>query len=100
MRILMGYPWPGNVRELKSAIECALISCKNSVIQVEDLPPELIGPPTFQPSLSDQPLDDRERFMAALKNSNGNRTNAARLLGVSRATFYRRLADLNLNLDS
>jgi DNA-binding NtrC family response regulator len=99
LRVLMGYPWPGNVRELKSAIECALISCKNSVIQIEDLPSEILGPVPIHMPMSDQPMDERERLLAALKSSHGNRTTAARMLGISRATFYRRLTELNINPD-
>src|SRR4029453_235205 len=42
MRLLLEYPWPGKIRELRNAIEFAMICCRGSVIQPEDLPPELV----------------------------------------------------------
>ncbi len=103
MHALKIYDWPGNVRELKSAIECAVISCKDTIIQVEDLPPEVVEPNVSQslliPSaLTNAPQDERGRLVAAIESAKGNRTLAARLLGISRATLYRRLAELDLPL--
>jgi DNA-binding NtrC family response regulator len=95
LRLLMDYEWPGNVRELRSAIEFTLIHCAGSVIQPEDLPPEIFSAPD---SLAGDPLpDERSRFLEALQRSRGNRALAARLLGISRATLYRRLADLKID---
>ncbi|MGI9067642.1 MAG: sigma 54-interacting transcriptional regulator [Pyrinomonadaceae bacterium] len=101
MRRLLEYTWPGNVRELKSAIEFAVIRCKGFVVQGEDLPMELLEsnylqtlPDNVPPS--PQPPDERQRLLAALENARGNRTVAAHLLGISRATLYRRLANLNI----
>ena len=97
LRLLSEYDWPGNVRELKSAIEFAVIGCTSGVVQEEDLPPEV------HPSLegldaisSASTTDEKTRLEQALVRAGGNRAKAARLLGVSRATFYRRLADLNI----
>lgn len=97
MEILIGYDWPGNVRELKSAMEFAVIRCRGSVIQVEDLPPEILDSANPQTHSDKIYQDDREHLLAALDNASGNRTIAARLLGMSRATFYRRLRDLNIS---
>jgi PAS domain S-box-containing protein len=96
-RLLSEYPWPGNVRELKSAIEFAVIQCRGAVIEVEDLPPEIRSPHEREASTVLNPLtDERAKFVDALARAGGNRALAARLLGVSRATFYRRLADLKI----
>jgi PAS domain S-box-containing protein len=95
LRLLMDYDWPGNVRELRSAIEFTLIHCAGNVIQTEDLPPEVFPPGEAVPA--DAPLDERSRFLQALDRSRGNRALAARLLGISRATLYRRLADLKID---
>jgi DNA-binding NtrC family response regulator len=105
MRYLQDYHWPGNVRELKNTIEYALIHCQKSVIQPEDLPPEIqIAVSNISESLeikSKTPLqtvdieieeDEKTRLYNALKEAGGNRSRAAQLLGMSRATFYRRLA--------
>ena len=86
MALLDAYPWPGNVRELKSAVEHAVIRCRGSVIQSEDLPPE-IAPEG----------DEKTRILAALERVEGNRSRAARVLGISRATFYRRLKELDID---
>lgn len=95
MRWLVDYEWPGNVRELRSAIEFTVIHCTGAAIQADDLPPEI-----FQPAdviAGDPLLDEKSRFLQALDRSRGNRSLAARLLGISRATLYRRLADLKIN---
>jgi PAS domain S-box-containing protein len=98
VRLLMAHPWPGNVRELRSAIEFAVIHCGDAVIQPDDLPPEIVEPAAFARSIPGDPLsDEKARFLDALNRSRGNRALAARLLGISRATLYRRLADLNIN---
>ena len=94
MQKMLRHDWPGNVRELQSAIESACIGCKGSVIQTEDLPPEL-SDPVLPPSVSASAEEDAEsRLLAALQAAKGSRTTAARLLGISRATLYRRLREL------
>jgi transcriptional regulator of acetoin/glycerol metabolism len=62
------------------------------VIQPDDLPPEIFQPGDFESSIPGDPLaDEKTRFLQALQRSRGNRALAARLLGISRATLYRRL---------
>jgi PAS domain S-box-containing protein len=99
LRLLMSHAWPGNVRELKSAMEFAVISCKGKEILPVDLPPEITGDsvassPSVWIPLTEQ--DEKARLLAALSEAKGNRTEAAKRLGVSRATFYRRLVELNI----
>jgi len=98
LRFLMDYDWPGNVRELRSAIEFTLIHCAGTVIQADDLPPEVFPMADVIPG--DPLMDERSRFLQALDRSRGNRAQAARLLGISRATLYRRLADLKIDPES
>lgn len=96
--LLTDYDWPGNVRELRSAIEFAVIRCTGAVIQPDDLPPEILQTADFDSSIPGDPLtDEKARFLQALERSRGNRAMAARLLGISRATLYRRLADLKIS---
>ncbi len=98
LRLLMGYPWPGNVRELRSAIEFAVIRCRGTVVQDDDLPPEIFEPADIGGALRDDPLnDEKARLVDALGRSRGNRARAARLLGISWDTLYRRLSDLKIN---
>ena len=94
MRIV-AYEWPGNIRELRSVIDYVTIRCKGPIAEVGDLPSELLElfPPPPKPKQATRELDDEsERLLAALESCNGNRTRAARVLGISRATLYRRLA--------
>jgi DNA-binding NtrC family response regulator len=96
MGILMTYPWPGNVRELRNALEFAVICARGSVLRPEDLPPEVLEIRAEGPAL--EPVaDERTRIVTALERGHGNRTRAAELLGISRATLYRRLRELGLD---
>jgi PAS domain S-box-containing protein len=98
MDCLLSYLWPGNVRELRSAIEAAVIQCRGTVIQPGDLPPEIFGRlANIQPGSAITGTDDRQRLLQALKQTSGNRAAAARLLGISRPTLYRRLKELGLD---
>jgi PAS domain S-box-containing protein len=99
LRLLSDYSWPGNVRELRSAIEFAVIRCKGTAIHSGDLPPEITQTAGSSAGAGDATVDEEARFRAALDRSRGNRALAARLLGISRATLYRRLADLKINSD-
>jgi len=97
MRALMDHEWPGNVRELRSAIEFAVIRCKGSVLEATDLPAEIndaLGAPLAW--ASEGAATETQRILAALEAAKGNRVAAARLLGISRATLYRRMAELNI----
>lgn len=93
MQCLLRYRWPGNVRELKSAIDFAVIHCPTSLIQIRDLPPELTEPGSPIPEPA---THERDTIIRTLDQVKGNRAAAARLLGISRATFYRRLNELEI----
>ena len=93
LRALLDYDWPGNVRELRSAIEFAVIRCKGKVVQLGDLPPEL-GPSRREVLEGPYHPGDWDAIRQALEQAHGNRSEAAKLLGVSRATFYRHMARL------
>lgn len=100
MHRLMTYNWPGNVRELRSAMEFAAIRCGGSVIQLIDLPSEIYESSngnSNQYSIR-EPIVQQEkgRLIKALEKARGNRSEAARILGISRATFYRRLAEFDI----
>ncbi|GEM_PF-465122 len=97
IHVLMTYPWPGNVRELKSAIEWAAVRCKGTIIQIGDLPAKLGGTPPPNSSVDDGRRDESRRILEALEQSGGQRAAAARRLGISRSTLYRRLKRLGLS---
>jgi sigma-54 dependent transcriptional regulator, acetoin dehydrogenase operon transcriptional activator AcoR len=92
MAAMMDYSWPGNVRELQGAIRFALIKSRGDLIQPEDLPIELKPRPDSSVPGPSKKLNP-EKVKSALKQSGGNRTKAAGLLGVGRATLYRFFED-------
>lgn len=98
LQLLLIYSWPGNVRELRNALEFAVIRCSASVIQPADLPPEIQTASLHDHASADDqsPQDERGLILAALELAGGNRKEAASLLGVSRATLYRRLSEYHL----
>lgn len=94
---LTHYDWPGNVRELRSAIEHAVMNCRGTRIGIADLPPELLEADLSpQTSVVGGIVSERDRIMSALERTAGNRVRAARLLGIGRATLYRRLAEFKI----
>jgi transcriptional regulator with PAS, ATPase and Fis domain len=111
LAIFSGYYWPGNVRELKNIVERAVILCKGDTIELEHLPEQMVrevqddaSPP---PSTSPSALlaTDRERVIANfekkellqyLKKAGGNVSEASRLSGVPRRTFYRKMQKYGL----
>jgi PAS domain S-box-containing protein len=102
LQCLMNYDWPGNVRELKACVDYAVIHSKGDRINPQDLPPEFSRVPASA-AIEPEPVaaveDERDRILAALEKTRGNRQQAAKLLGISRATFYRRLAELGVSPD-
>lgn len=102
MQCLMNYDWPGNVRELKACVDYAVIHSKGERINLQDLPPEFsrsAAAAVAEPEPMAAAEDERGRILAALNKTRGNRLQAARMLGISRATFYRRLSELDISLD-
>jgi DNA-binding NtrC family response regulator len=94
--ILRGYDWPGNVRQLRNVIERAVALSKNHSLDLRDLPEELNQvSKTLQTSDSRKTLKEVE-FLAirdALEKCNGNKSKAAKILGISRKALYKRLSD-------
>ncbi len=91
LQALVQYSFPGNVRELAALVEAAVIRAREAVISKDDLPENLVL------GISEQiTLDEKQRIATALKQCRGNRSEAARILGMSRATFYRRLDEYRM----
>ena len=89
---ILRHPWPGNVRELRSAFEYALVACKTDMIEPRDLPLESFGQPAvcLPGEVAGGSLDEikRERLRKALEEAGGNRSEAARILGISRTSVW------------
>jgi two-component system response regulator HydG len=88
------YSWPGNVRELRNAIEYAFVLCQSGAIGVTHLPSKIVSASeAVAPECRLDPgcLDERARLIQVLREAAGNQSEAARLLGVSRVTVWKRL---------
>ncbi len=95
-QLLLQYPWPGNVRELRTAIEHAVVLSRGEKIAARDLPASVRAErPVVAPAAAPNALTLREAeqqvIERALKETGGNRTLAARKIGMSRRTFHRKL---------
>jgi Response regulator containing CheY-like receiver, AAA-type ATPase, and DNA-binding domains len=95
IELFMRHNWPGNVRELEHTIEHAAILCPSTIISVKDLPQDFCSTALhIRHSYSPDILPDRKiTIEEALVKSEGNKAKAARLLGVSRSTIYRKLQE-------
>ncbi len=94
-QILQNWPWPGNVRELEHVLEYSAILCSGTLIRAEHLPGEFTAGGQKNGSNAEQ--DEATRVRRALEMARGNKSEAARALGVSRRTIYRRIAELGLD---
>jgi two-component system response regulator HydG len=109
---LMDYCWPGNVRELENTIEHAYVTCQGNEIGLFDLPPELrrsefraaecAGRVKEQPqpaSAAASPAITREQLLAMLHNCNWKKAEAARRLGLNRATIWRKMKQWGIPME-
>ena len=121
LETLKAYDWPGNVRELENVIERAVVLADRDIVTVRELPPELVrdaqrsseqrdaSDPTFRPSRRGndlglahrdwkklQNLAERDRLVQALALAGGNKSQAARALGMPRSTLVSKLEKYGL----
>jgi DNA-binding NtrC family response regulator len=103
LALLIGHRWPGNVRELEHTIERAVLLGKSSTIGVSDLPPQLIAVSARKLPLAEAVARgftlrdlEREYIERVLENTAGNKSEAAKILGVDRTTLYRKLEEYKL----
>ena len=92
MARLQAYHWPGNIRELRNVIEQALFNMEGNVILPADIPKELWQEET---SSLDQ---NKEQILLAIQAANGNVSQAAKRLGISRATMYRKIKQFGIEM--
>jgi DNA-binding NtrC family response regulator len=110
MKCLLEYDWPGNVRELENCVERAVALGDASILDVSDLPPAIQEVRRFSessltsdfvgPAVSSTDLEDIERttIQRVFEQVNGDKALAGKMLGISRATLYRKLKRYNINL--
>jgi len=99
---LMEQDYPGNVRELENIIEHAFVLCRGGLIQLQHLPPDLRGKPAHEPlrPAGGMTLKSMEKVLIAdaLRRHGGNRTMAAKELGINTSTLFRKIRSLNLEV--
>jgi DNA-binding NtrC family response regulator len=108
MKCLLQYEWPGNVRELENCIARAVTLGDHQVMDVKDLPPVLRSEPSGGEtpadadavSLSTTALAEMERMtiLRVFEQAHGDKALAGKMLGISRATLYRKLKRYNIGL--
>ncbi len=102
-RALEAYAWPGNVRELRNAIEYAMVMGDGPVLTEADLPPEILGqePGADRANVAPAPPEDlpeeARTLLQALERAGGHHGRAAKALGLSRVTLWRRLRRYGLD---
>ena len=105
LQIFYDYSWPGNIRELQNVIEHAIVISEGLTLQLKDLPPYLQAIPYSKKSMSFYNVAEEKNFTLpsiislvekkviedALHRAKGNKSEAMKSLGISRATFYSKL---------
>ncbi|MEO5327845.1 MAG: sigma 54-interacting transcriptional regulator [Magnetococcus sp. THC-1_WYH] len=99
MVVLKNYAWPGNIRELEHVIERAFVVCRDRIIALEHLPGSMVAGqvPTMKPFVSDN--EDKlgsDNILKVLEQVHYNKGKAAKILGISRSTLYRKLESLKI----
>ena len=93
MQLFLNYDWPGNLRQMKNTVMRATLLTQGEYITMDSLPRELSLHKVVveKSALLHDPADEKERILSALKNAGGNKSMAAKLLGVDRKTLYNKL---------
>ncbi len=105
LKVFMAHDWPGDVRELEHTLEHALIVCQKNIVTMGDLPADMfeqmgyLGPSlgTKEDSLEYSGGNERQSILDALEKAAWNKAKAARLLGISRRTIYRKMQEHNIH---
>jgi len=106
MEKIMTYYWPGNIRELKSALEYAFVIAERGMIDIDHLPPQILKEVSSLNvdvgksvrSLRQGKGSKKEALIEALRISQGNKSEAARILGVNRVTVWNRMKKYGIDL--
>ena len=104
LQVLERFQWPGNVRQLMNVIERAKIMADGNTIQLSDLPRDLIEAPAVRQTPHGMSHDDlasieKEKIIELLQRESGNKTRAAKALGIDRRKLYRLLEKYDISPD-
>jgi transcriptional regulator of acetoin/glycerol metabolism len=99
VQLLLRLSWPGNVRELRTVVEGMVAGSSSPVLGLSDVPAQLRqAAPRRQ--LTRFERSEVHTILEAMAESGGNKKSAARLLGISRSTLYRKLQAAGIDLDN
>jgi len=96
LEAMQEYAWPGNVRELRNVVEYAFAVGEGPAITLEELTPELRGEAPDIRDDADPRAREIQRIKRALKDAHGKKNEAAKQLGMSRSTLWRKLREFRL----
>ena len=104
MTVLTNYDWPGNIRQLRHCIRTMVVMCDKDKIDLADIPPEIAQRPQLAPgrppavSLAGVSLNELEKqaIIDTLAKTQGNREQAAKILGIGERTLYRKIKEYHL----
>ena len=97
IQFMLFYSWPGNVRELENMIERSVILSKGSVIQMDELPQDIVHPALEEEKTIDAVM--KNHILSVLDETGGNMTKAAKILGIQRMTLYNKLKKYNYTVN-
>jgi PAS domain S-box-containing protein len=102
MDILSSYEWPGNVRELENAIHFAFISCKGDTIEPNHLPEQIVKYVLLgeKKAFTVDDIREKEQIESAIKMAGGRMIKAAKILGYSRVTLWKKVKQFNIDRKS
>ena len=96
LQILQQYNWPGNLRELQNYIKRATLLATDQTITISDLPEEITSATTPSIDLGLRDEAEKKAILDALAMTNGNKSRAAEILGISRKTMYNKITQYDL----
>lgn len=103
MKTLIKYAWPGNVRELKGAFEYAFVACQEDIIQPQHFTPDILENYPIKNKVKNGGLSKTEQkkkeLIETLEQTGGNQSEAAKKLGISRATIWNRMKKFNITFN-
>lgn len=103
LSFFMQYSWPGNIRELKNALEYAFVLTENGLIDMNHLP-KFENRPAMQNNAESELINTNDplkktALINALKQANGNQSEAAKILGVNRGTIWNRMKKFEIDME-
>jgi PAS domain S-box-containing protein len=107
MRLMVAYRWPGNIRELRNSVEYAFVLARGKSIGIEHLPEKITQFKPLEATQLKMPehngivmvgMTEKQQLLNALQQADGNQTKAAKILGVSRITVWKRIKKYGIQL--